>query len=552
MLNYLHIENIAVIENTELELSNGFNVLTGETGAGKSIVIDAINAVLGARTSRDKIRSGCSDAKVVAEFSQVDDAVNNLLLENGITPDESNNLLIQRVLSADGKTAFRINGQPSTAAIVKEIGRCLINIHGQHDNQSLLDPDKHCYFLDKIAENSQLIAEYYEEFKLLNTIRRELKELEDDDEAKARKIDLLQFQIEEIKQAQIKAGEFEELKERQKQAHSLESSLKALKNAYISLVGDENAGALEQIGNAFKLIEKLEFKETENLTQRLGDILENATDISVEIRNLNDRLASDEFNIVEIEDRLDLISSLMLKYGNSEQKILDYLGDSEKQLEKIRFSDQRAAELEKELLDSQDRLIAFGKKLTESRVNTALTFEKQVCEILEYLDMPYVKFKVDIKEGRYTKNGCDAVEFLISANAGESLKPLSKVASGGELSRVMLAIKSVLSDKDDVDTLIFDEIDTGISGRAANKVAFQLKKVAENRQVICVTHLAQIAACAKNHLLIEKTVSDDRTYTTVTSLSYEKRIDEISRIMSGTEKTETTHNSAKELLDRSL
>lgn len=552
MLNYLHIENIAVIENTELELSNGFNVLTGETGAGKSIVIDAINAVLGARTSRDKIRSGCSDAKVVAEFSQVGDAVNNLLLENGITPDESNNLLIQRVLSADGKTAFRINGQPSTAAIVKEIGRYLINIHGQHDNQSLLDPDKHCYFLDKIAENSQLISEYYEEFKLLNTIRRELKELEDDDEAKARKIDLLQFQIEEIKQAQIKAGEFEELKERQKQAHSLESSLKALKNAYISLVGDENAGALEQIGNALKLIEKLEFKETENLTQRLGDILENATDISGEIRNLNDRLASDEFNIEEIEDRLDLISSLMLKYGNSEQKILDYLGDSEKQLEKIRFSDQRAAELEKELLDSQDRLIAFGKKLTESRVNTALTFEKQVCEILEYLDMPYVKFKVDIKEGRYTKNGCDTVEFLISANAGESLKPLSKVASGGELSRVMLAIKSVLSDKDDVDTLIFDEIDTGISGRAANKVAFQLKKVAENRQVICVTHLAQIAACAKNHLLIEKNVSVERTYTTVTSLSYEKRIDEISRIMSGTEKTVTTHNSAKELLDRSL
>lgn len=552
MLNYLHIENIAVIENTELELSNGFNVLTGETGAGKSIVIDAINAVLGARTSRDKIRSGCSDAKVVAEFSQVGDAVNNLLLENGITPDESNNLLIQRVLSADGKTAFRINGQPSTAAIVKEVGRYLINIHGQHDNQSLLDPDKHCYFLDKIAENSQLIAEYYEEFKLLNTIRRELKELEDDDEAKARKIDLLQFQIEEIKQAQIKAGEFEELKERQKQARSLESSLKALKNAYISLVGDENAGALEQIGNALKLIERLEFKETESLTQRLGDILENATDISVEIRSLNDRLASDEFNIEEIEDRLDLISSLMLKYGNSEQKILDYLFDSEKQLEKIRFSDQRAAELEKELLDSQDRLIAFGKKLTESRVNTALTFEKQVCEILEYLDMPYVKFKVDIKEGRYTKNGCDTVEFLISANAGESLKPLSKVASGGELSRVMLAIKSVLSDKDDVDTLIFDEIDTGISGRAANKVAFQLKKVAENRQVICVTHLAQIAACAKNHLLIEKTVSGDRTYTTVTSLSYEKRIDEISRIMSGTEKTETTHNSAKELLDRSL
>ncbi|MEE1198615.1 MAG: DNA repair protein RecN [Acutalibacteraceae bacterium] len=552
MLNYLHIENIAVIENTELELSNGFNVLTGETGAGKSIVIDAINAVLGARTSRDKIRSGCSDAKVVAEFSQVGDAVNNLLLENGITPDESNNLLIQRVLSADGKTAFRINGQPSTVAIVKEIGRYLINIHGQHDNQSLLDPDKHCYFLDKIAENSQLIAQYYEEFKLLNTIRRELKELEDDDEAKARKIDLLQFQIEEIKQAQIKVGEFEELKERQKQAHSLESSLKTLKNAYISLVGDENAGALEQIGNALKLIEKLEFKETENLTQRLGDILENATDISVEIRNLNDRLASDEFNIEEIEDRLDLISSLMLKYGNSEQKILDYLGDSEKQLEKFRFSDQRAAELEKELLDSQDRLIAFGKKLTESRVNTALTFEKQVCEILEYLDMPYVKFKVDIKEGRYTKNGCDTVEFLISANAGESLKPLSKVASGGELSRVMLAIKSVLSDKDDVDTLIFDEIDTGISGRAANKVAFQLKKVAENRQVICVTHLAQIAACAKNHLLIEKNVSGERTYTTVTSLSYEKRIDEISRIMSGTEKTETTHNSAKELLDRSL
>ncbi len=552
MLNYLHIENIAVIENTELELIGGFNVLTGETGAGKSIVIDAINAVLGARTSKNIIRSGCSNAKVIAEFSQVGSAVNDTLIGNGFLPDESGNLVIQRALSVDGKTTFRINGQPSTAAVVKEIGRYLINIHGQHDNQALLDPDKHCDFLDKIAENSDILDEYYSEFKYLNTIRRELSALEEDDDAKSRKIELLQFQIDEIKQSDIKVGEYASLKEKQKQAQNIESSLKALKNAYISVVGDENPGALEQVGSAIKQVEKIDFKEAQTITSKLNETLEDITEISIDFRNLIDRLSTDEFNLDEIQDRLEILGSLMLKYGNSEQAILDYLYESEQQLEKIRFSDERAQQLEKLLLESQDRLIECGKRLTESRQNTALDFEKKVCDILEYLDMPYVKFKVDIKQGRYTKSGCDTVEFLISANIGEGLKPLSKVASGGELSRVMLAIKSVLSDKDEVDTLIFDEIDTGISGRAANKVAFQLRNVAKNRQVICVTHLAQIAACAENHLLIEKTVSDSRTYTTVNSLAYEQRIDEISRIMSGTEKTEITYNSAKELLDRSL
>ncbi|MBO5726162.1 MAG: DNA repair protein RecN [Clostridia bacterium] len=552
MLNYLHIENIAVIEKTETELSSGFNVLTGETGAGKSIVIDAINAVLGARTSRDIIRSGCNDAKVIAEFSNVCGAVNDILTDNGFTPDDSGNLLLQRTLSVDGKTTFRINGKPTTASVVKDIGKYLINIHGQHDNQALLDPDKHCDFLDKLAENSALIDAYYTEFKNLNAIRRELNELEEDDDAKARKIELLEFQISEISAANIKLGEFAALKEKQKQAQSLETTVKALKNAYISLLGDENPGANEQIGSALKSVEKLDLKDAEPIAIKLNETLENVNELTYDIRSLLDRLTNDEFNLDEIQDRLEIIGSLMLKYGNSEQAILDYLENSQQQLDKIRFSDERYAELEKLLLESQDRLIECGKRLTKSRVTTAERFEKDVCEILEYLDMPYVKFKVDIKNGRYTKSGCDVVEFLISANAGEALKPLSKVASGGELSRVMLAIKSVLSDKDEVDTLIFDEIDTGISGRAANKVAFQLKNVAKNRQVICVTHLAQIAACAENHLLIEKTVSDSRTFTTVSSLSYEQRIDEISRIMSGTEKSEITYNSAKELLDRSL
>ncbi len=552
MLNYLHIENIAVIEKTETELISGFNVLTGETGAGKSIVIDAINAVLGARTSREIIRSGCSDAKVIAEFSNVCSAVNAILTDNGFTPDESGNLVLQRTLSVDGKTTFRINGKPTTASVVKDLGKYLINIHGQHDNQALLDPDKHCDFLDKLAENTELLKEYYFEFKNLNAIRRELNELAEDDDAKARKIELLEFQINEIAAAEIKVGEYATLKEKQKQAQNLDASVKALKNAYISLVGDDNPGAEEQIGAAVKSVEKIDFKEAEPIATKLNETLENINELSFDLRSLIDRLTNDEFNLDEIQDRLEIIGSLMLKYGNSEQAILDYLHSSQQQLDKIRFSDERFAELEKMLLESQDRLIACGKRLTDSRIKTAKRFEKDVCDILEYLDMPYVKFKVDIKNGRYTKSGCDVVEFLISANAGETLKPLSKVASGGELSRVMLAIKSVLSDKDEVDTLIFDEIDTGISGRAANKVAFQLKKVAKNRQVICVTHLAQIAACAENHLLIEKTVNDSRTYTTVSSLSYEQRIDEISRIMSGTEKTEITYNSAKELLDRSL
>ena len=552
MLNYLHIENIAVIEHSELEVSGGFSCLTGETGAGKSIIIDAINAVLGARTSKELIRSGCDKAQVIAEFSDIGDTAAAVLNENGYSLDENGTLILQRTLSTDGRSSFRINSQPATAAVLKEVGKYLINIHGQHDNQSLLDPDKHCGFIDRLAENDLLIDEYYTEFKTLNACRRELKALEIDEEEKARRIDLLKYQINELETADIKVGELDELKEKIKLCRDFEKISKALGSAYACISGDENPGAAELLKNALKSLASLEYKPAADLVPKLTETVENLNDIGEELRNTIAQNSDNEYNIDDIENRLDLIGRLMMKYGGSEEKMLEFLDNAKKQLSDITFADERAEELEQQLLQSQERLIEKAERLSLSRKAAAERFSAQVCEILRELNMPQVTFTVSITEGRYTKSGRDVVEFMMSPNAGEDVKPLSRTASGGELSRVMLAIKSVLSDKDDVNTLVFDEIDTGISGRAATKVAAQLKKVARFRQVICVTHLAQIAACADNHLLIEKSVREDRTYTTVKTLGYDERIREIARIMSGSDMTEIMFSSAKELLDRSL
>ncbi len=552
MLESLHIENIAVIEKSNIDFVSGFNVLTGETGAGKSIIIDAVNTVLGARTSKDMIRSGCKNAAVTAVFSQLSVDAVKFIEEFGFCADEDGKIIIHRTMSLDGKNVFRVNGVPTNSASMREMGKYLINIHGQHDNQALLNPDNHCYFIDKLAENENLINEYYNEFKTLNTYRKELESINSDDFDKERRIELLQYQINELEMADIKVGEYEQLKEQQKICKNFDSDFKRLQNADILLSDDENVGATELVHNAIKSLQKVDNKTILEIYEKISEIYENLADIAAQLKLFIDSQMTNQYNIEEIENRLDLLHTLMLKYGNSESAMLDYLDSAKDELNKIRFSDERAIELEGLLLESQDRLIEKGARLTDSRITAADKFQAQVCEILEFLDMPSVKFSVSITQGKYTKHGCDTVEFLISANAGELVKPLAKIASGGELSRVMLAIKSVLAHKDNVDTLIFDEIDTGISGRAANKVAFQLKKVAKTRQVLCVTHLAQIASCADNHLLISKKVNDDRTYTTVDVLNYDERIKEIARIMSGSEMTEITYNSAKELLDRSL
>ena len=551
MLKYLHIENIAVIESSDIEFSEGFNVLTGETGAGKSIVIDAINAVLGERTSKDLIRAGCDSASVSALFGQLDDDTVKALTEYDLSPDEDGNLLITRKLSLNGKGIIKINGKPFTASVLKAIAGGLINIHGQHDNQALLNPDTHSGYIDALAENQKEKAEYYKEFKNVNKIRKELEALECDEDEKQRKTELLKYQIKELTEADIKLGEIAELKEKLTIAENYEKTVKALSNANNCFYGgDDTDGAVEMLKNAEKQLSTLN-GEIEKSNTKLRDAISVLEDVAAETARTLEHYEFSDFNPDEINQRLDLLYRLMLKYGNSEEQMLEYLADAESQLDNITFSDKRAAELSDELENSKQRLVKLGAALTATRKKTAAKFEKSVTEILCYLNMPSVTFKVDIKSGRYTKNGCDTMEFMISANKGETVKPLHKIASGGELSRTMLAIKSVLLDKDPVGTMIFDEIDTGISGYAADKVGIQLCRVAKGRQVICVTHLAQIAARAKAHLLIEKSTQNARTFTKVYPLSGDERIHEIARIMSGSEITENLYNSAKELIDRS-
>ncbi len=551
MIKSLHIENIAVIEKTDIDFDTGFNVLTGETGAGKSIIIDAINAVLGERTSKDLIRAGCEKALVSALFGNLSNEAKAVLFDNGFDLDDDGNVLITRILTVSGGS-IKINGRSATATVLKEISKNLINIHGQHDNQKLLNPDNYYIYLDMLAENEAERKAYYDEFKHFNAVRRELNSQETDEGEKLRRTEILQYQIKELEDADISVGEIDEIKRKLTIAENYEKTVSALGDASYCLDGSENAdGAISQVRNAQKYIESTKNDEFSLLGDKLTEALANLQDISQEIRNFTDNDQYRDLDADKLRERLDTLHRLMLKYGSDEQKMLTFLENARVELDKIICSDKRIEELSAELDASIERLVDLGEKLTATRVAAAKSFSAQVSEVLYQLDMPNVKFVINVDKDRYSKHGCDAVEFLISANAGETVKPLHKIASGGELSRIMLSVKSVLADKDDVDTLIFDEIDTGISGRAADKVGLQLQKVADSRQVICVTHLAQIAAYAQNHLLIEKSVSNDRTYTSVTSLDYESQIREIARIMSGTEITENLYNSAKELLDRS-
>lgn len=552
MLKFLHIENIAVIERSDIEFSSGFNVLTGETGAGKSIVIDSINAVLGERTSRELIRAGCDTAEVSAVFGELDNATAAALSDIGVVPDDDGNIVIRRRLSAAGKGLIKLNDRPVTATELKEVGRHLVNIHGQHDNQALLDPERHLDYVDAVADDDPIKGKYYAEFREINKIRKELAAVQTDEDEKRRRVDLLKYSINELESAGIKPGEYDKLRRKLEIARNYQKTAEALARAYSALKGDDELdGAVSLLSGAEKALSSLRDEEWDKKASVLSSAASAAEDVSAAIYDFLENAEYSDIDPDEINARLDTLDKLMLKYGGGEWELLKALDKAREELNDIEFSDKKAAELS-ELLDSSvERLVALGEELTEVRKKAAAAFEKQVCDILSYLNMPDVRFTVQFAKGRYTKRGCDTAEFMISANRGESIKPLSKIASGGELSRVMLAIKSVLLGKDPVGTMIFDEIDTGISGYTAGKVGTQLKRVAENRQVICVTHLAQIAAMGDTHLLIEKKAEGDRTFTSVSPLSYEDRINEIARIMSGAQMTENLYNSAKELLDRS-
>ncbi len=549
MLSNLQIENIAVIKSASIDFENGFNVMTGETGAGKSIVIDSLNAILGERTSRELIRSGVDSASVCAEFQNVGDNVKNELEKLGIEKDDT--LIVSRKLTPDGKNVCRINGMPATVSMLKALGVQLVNIHGQLDNQSLLSPETHCSFIDKLAGSGRELNEFKELYSLYIKKENELKSLNTDVNEKNRRLDILNYQIEEIQKADIRPGEKDELTEKLGFLRNAEKVLDLLHTAYAALNGDgEMPGAADVAADAAsKLLSAADYSS--DFTETANGVNDAAMNLSAYTEELRDKIYSLDYDPNETEraeERLDVIYRLSQKYGDSEEDILAYLENAEKERDALSFSDERAEQLRAETEKAYNEALAAAKKLSEIRIEAGKKFSADVERELAFLDMPSVKFIVNDSVGELYENGIDNIEFLLSANAGEEPKPLSKIASGGELSRIMLAIKCVLSELDDIDTLIFDEIDSGVSGRAALKIAAKMKELSKTHQVICVTHLAQIAAFADEHKLISKEEKDGRTYTCIASLDYNGRKYELARIMGGLTVTQSILNSAEELL----
>lgn len=549
MLSNLQIENIAVIKSASIDFENGFNVMTGETGAGKSIVIDSLNAILGERTSRELIRSGADSASVCAEFQNVGDNVKNELEKLGIEKDDT--LIVSRKLTPDGKNVCRINGMPATVSMLKALGVQLVNIHGQLDNQSLLSPETHCSFIDKLAGSGRELNEFKELYSLYIKKENELKSLNTDVNEKNRRLDILNYQIEEIQKADIRPGEKDELTEKLGFLRNAEKVLDLLHTAYAALNGDgEMPGAADVAADAAsKLLSAADYSS--DFTETANGVNDAAMNLSAYTEELRDKIYSLDYDPNETEraeERLDVIYRLSQKYGDSEEDILAYLENAEKERDALSFSDERAELLRAETEKAYNEALAAAKKLSEIRIEAGKKFSADVERELAFLDMPSVKFIVNDSVGELYENGIDNIEFLLSANAGEEPKPLSKIASGGELSRIMLAIKCVLSELDDIDTLIFDEIDSGVSGRAALKIAAKMKELSKTHQVICVTHLAQIAAFADEHKLISKEEKDGRTYTCIASLDYNGRKYELARIMGGLTVTQSILNSAEELL----
>ena len=548
MLRLLHIENIAVIEQAEIAFDRGFNVLTGETGAGKSIVIDAISSILGERTYRDVIRTGADRAFVSAVFDGVPDLP--WFAENRVEYDPSE-LLVQREVYADGKNVCRVNGRPVTVAILKKLGGQLVNIHGQHDSQQLFDETKHLSYLDLFARNEAERTAYAACYERVLSLRREQERLTLDEGEKLRRVEALQYQLEEIGRAALQPGEDEQLENRRKLLQNAEKLSEALTAAAMALSGGEDAsGAVDLVGEADHALARIA-RYDEGLAA-LGDRLSNLQyeleDVAGELRDHLDQMAYSGEELEQIESRLDVIHRLKRKYGGSVEEILQYAERAQRELDEITFSEERLAQLEKELAAVTAEAKAAGLLLRATRQTAARAMETRLSQELAALDMPRAQFVCQLEETDLTPDGLDSLRFLMTANVGEALKPLSKVASGGELARIMLAIKNVLAEQDRVGTLIFDEVDAGVSGRAAQKVAEKLRAVSKNKQVLCVTHLPQIAAAADVHLLIAKTEREGRTYTQVTALDRPGRTREIARIIGGAEITETTLRSAGEML----
>ena len=547
MLSLLHIENIAVIERSDISFDRGFNVLTGETGAGKSIVIDAISAILGERAYRDMIRTGANKASVRAVFTDVPEYP--WFAENDVPYDPET--IIHRDIFLDGKNVCRVNGTLVTVSILRQLGLQLINIHGQHDSASLFDESNHLNYLDDFANNQGLRDFYLDQYRAVDALRQEIRRMSMDESEKLRRMETLRFQIDEITKAALEPGEDDALESRRKVLQNAEKLSDGIHAAVECLYGgDDTDGAASLLAQAERELARLS-RYTDAfaaLQEKVADLMYQVQDAAEEAVAARDDLSYSADELDKIEARLDVIHRLRRKYGASCEDILGYLEKAKQELDEIEFADDHIERLKNQLRKAEKAAWDAAFSLRDSRKQAAVKLSQQILSELSQLDMPKVQFSCEFTELELTANGADAVAFYMSANAGEALKPMSKVASGGELARIMLAMKNVLAQQDQVSTLIFDEVDTGVSGRAAQKVAQKLRSVAKTKQVLCVTHLPQIAALGDTHMLIAKSERDGRTYTTVTPLDHRGRMEELARIIGGANITQTTLKSAEEML----
>ena len=554
MLSLLHIENIAVIRSADIRFEPGFNVLTGETGAGKSIVIDAIGAVIGERTSRELIRTGARSARVEAAFCALPELP--WFRESGLGPDENGELLLEREIQADGRNLCRANGRPLTVSQLRQLGRQLLNIHGQHDGQQLLDPACHLDYLDRFGQTGALLEGYAGRYRALTELLARLESLRMDEGEKARRVDTLTYQIGELERARLQAGEEETLTQRRELLRNAGRIMDGVERACFALSGDEEReGAVSLLTQAGQALEGAgrSSDDLAQLAQKAQQLRYAAEDLEEQVRDLRESFDFSPGELDRIEERLDLLHRLKRKYGSTAEEMLEYLERCREELEGIQSADDTIQRLEGERERALAQARQAAQALSQARREAAGRLQERIQRELEELDMPRVRFQVrfDPKEGELGLDGTgmDQVQFLMSANAGEELRPIQKIASGGELARIMLALKSVLAENDDVTTLVFDEVDTGVSGRAAQKVAWKMARVARHKQVLCVTHLPQIAAMADAHFSVEKGEEGGRTFTAVEQLSRQRRREELARLTSGEQITPTSLKAAEELLD---
>ena len=550
MLQTLHIENIAVVKKIDIDFSNGMTVLTGETGAGKSIIIDSLNLISGSRADKEMIRSGESRAEVSAVFSNIDEVTEFKIRDLGFECEDGA-ILVSRTISSTSSTA-RVNGSPVTLAMLKKLSSLLFGIHGQNDNALLLDSKNHLNILDIYANNNELLSDYLVKYQNVEKLRKKLRELSDDVREQARLSEILKFQINDIDSVNLKKGEEQTLEALIVKLRSLERINKACSLVQRALEGGKGMGAIYLVDRAANALDSISdaVEEAESLSSRLNNIKYELEDIATSLSSLVDMGGDDPSVMLDkAESRLDAITKLKRKYGNSEEEILAFRNEAKAKLDFLENSDDFRVDIENELKSAENEAFASAKLITASRKSAAEKLTKKVCETLAFLDMPKVRFDVSLVTAKdFLKTGCDEVEFLISANPGEPLLPMAKIASGGELARIMLSLKNEINQCDGIDTVVFDEIDTGISGKTSRKVGIKLKEIGQSSQVICVTHSAQIASLAHNHLFVSKTESEGRTESSIKILSEDERINEVARILGGIEITNVQLAAAKEMI----